>query len=76
MNKINFYFWYSLSHTLYFLGDLVSKPLNWEWLCGDGEVQEWASGHIYNVYNWLMLKSGDIDDKGQYGVWDREDSSE
>lgn len=69
MNKVKFYFLYGLSHTLYELGDFVSKSLNWEWLSKDGEFQEWIVGHIYNVYNWLMMRSLDIDEKGHYGVW-------
>lgn len=60
---------YSLSHILYELGDFVSKAFDWEWLSKDGEFQEWITGHIYSVYNWLMMRSLDIDENGQYGVW-------
>ncbi len=73
MNKIKFYFWCGLSHILYFLGDLVSKTFNWDWLNKDREFQAWVAGYIYNVYHWLMLKSSNIDDNGQYGLWTRED---
>ena len=62
---------YSLCHTLYELGDFVSKAFHWDWLSKDGEFQEWVATHIYSVYSWLMMRSLDIDEDGQYGVWTR-----
>ena len=58
-----------MSHTFYFLGDIASKPLNMDWAQEDGPKTEWFAGQIYNVYNWLMLKSVSYNDKSDCGVW-------
>ena len=50
---------YTLSWTMYWLGDFVSKPmhyLNWAWL--------------YPAYNNLMMWSYDVQEwGGDYGPW-------
>jgi hypothetical protein len=50
---------YVVSWTLYWLGDLISKPMNyldWYWL--------------YPVYNRLMIYSADVQDwSGANGPW-------
>lgn len=39
-----------VAYILYYLGDLVSKPMHYfDW------------GWLYPIYNWLMIKSGDFD---------------
>lgn len=69
VNKIKFCFWYCLAHTLYFLGDVASKPMSWGWLDGEGKIVEFIGTVNYSIYNWLMIKSSNIDDEGLYGVW-------
>lgn len=45
-----------ISWTLYWLGDLVSKPMSrWDW-------------HLYPLYNWLMQKANDVQGHGP-GPW-------
>ena len=58
-----------MSHTLYFLGDIASKPLNMNWAQEDGSRAEYWTGKVYNVYNWLMLKSVDFNDKSDCNIW-------
>lgn len=45
-------FAYIISHTLFWLGDLISKPMNWCEVCA----------YIYPIYNRLMIWSSDIQD--------------
>lgn len=53
---------YTLTWTLYGLGDLVSKPMNWF------DCMAW----LYPAYNWLMLRSYDVQQwAGNSGPWKR-----
>lgn len=55
-----------LSETLYWMGDVVSHPMIW-----------FDSGWLYSVYNWLMLRSGDVQDwAGLDGPWRRIEDAE
>lgn len=65
-----------MSNTLFFLGDLASKPLNMDWAQEDTKRAEYWAGKVYNVYNYLMLKSVDYNDKSDCGVWGPCDESD
>ena len=58
-------YYYIMANMFYYLGDFVSKPMQWDWMNGESPFIEWLCGINYNIYNWLMLKSGDFD---KYGV--------
>ena len=47
---------YLLSLLLYCVGDLISRPM-----C------RWDLAFLYPLYNWLMIKSGDLDT--DYRLW-------
>lgn len=49
-----------MSYILYWLGDIISKPMLWF---------DWA--FLYKSYNYLMLKSADIQHKTGKGPWRR-----
>lgn len=52
-----------MAYSLYYLGDLVSKPMYWHDIFA----------RAYPVYNWLMLKSSDYqDDYELAGPWSRD----
>ena len=53
-----------VSWSLYWLGDAVSRPM---------EAFDW--GWLYPVYNWLMLRSGDVQGEGP-GPWQTDDEYE
>lgn len=48
---------YILSWVLYGLGHIVSRPMLW-W--------DWP---VYPVFNWLMLRSSDVQDWAGAGPW-------
>lgn len=48
------------SWVLYWAGDLISRPMLWF---------DWA--WLYKTYNWLMLKSSDLQHKSGKGPWER-----
>lgn len=54
MNRIR----WALSWTLYWLGDLVSYPMNWP-----------LGYHLYPIYNVLMGWSVDIQGESDNGPW-------
>ena len=59
-----------MANIFYYLGDFVSKPMQWDWMNSESPFIEWLCGINYNIYNWLMLTSGDFD---KYGVvWKEE----
>ena len=58
-----------MANVLYFLGDIVSKPMSWEWMDSDSPPLVWFGSYNYSFYNWLMLKSADFNDKSDCGVW-------
>lgn len=67
MDKIKIRFMWVLAHSLYFLGDITSKPLNWD--LGNGPTAVWFNSKIYSIYNWSMIKSSNIDEKYHFGIW-------
>lgn len=64
-------YYYIMSQTFYFLGDLASRPLNWDWANKEAlsGTAEWIAHVNYSVYNWLMLKSVYFNDKGGLDIW-------
>jgi hypothetical protein len=58
-----------MANTLYFLGDMVSKPMSWGWMDSDSPPIVWIGSYNYNIYNWLMLKSVNFNDKSDCGIW-------
>ena len=58
-----------MANVFFFLGDMVSKPMQWDWMNADSAIVEWIAGINYNIYNWLMLRSVDFNDKGGCDVW-------
>ena len=49
----------AVSHTLFWLGDMVSRPMQWfEFCC-----------HLYPIYSWLMQTSDDVQNWGGVGPW-------
>jgi hypothetical protein len=65
-----------MSNTFFYLGDIASKPLQWDWLNEENAFAEFVATCIYNVYNTLMLKSVYYNDLGDCGVWTTDISSE
>ena len=68
---MKFYYTLTMSWALFWLGDLVSKPLNWSWANSDEDNKfiEWLVHINYSTYNWLMLKSCDYNDAGGHDLW-------
>lgn len=60
---------WALAHSLFFLGDLASKPMHWEMFNNDFPLSVWICSKNYDIYNWLMLKSVVINDKYDFGIW-------
>jgi len=58
-----------MSHLLYHLGDIASKPMSWGWLDGDNWIDSKTGSIIYSTYNYLMLKSCYFNDKSDCDVW-------
>jgi hypothetical protein len=50
---------FALSWALYGLGHIVSRPMTWWGICG------W----LYPPYNWLMIRSCDVQDWAGAGPW-------
>ena len=60
------------AHFCYWLGDLWSKPLNWEWTNNE-EESEWTTfwvGFWYVPYNKLMYCSLVLSDWADLGLWE------
>ena len=62
-------YYYIMANTLYHLGDIASKPMQWDWMNTEGPFIEWLCGINYQIYNWLMLKSVYFNDEGGCDVW-------
>ena len=58
-----------MANIFYYLGDFVSKPMQWDWMNTESPFIEWLCGINYNIYNWLMLKSVYFNDEGGCDVW-------
>ena len=58
-----------MANVFYFLGDIASKPMHWDWMNSDTSTVEWICGVNYAVYNWLMTKSYNFDLVYETGVW-------
>ena len=65
-----------MGNTFFYLGDLVSRPLNWDWMNSEAPTIVWLASANYNVYNWLMLKSVYYDDIGDLDIWTPVDEDE
>lgn len=60
-----------MANVYYFLGDIASRPLNWDWANKEAlsGTAEWLTHVNYSIYNWLMLRSVKHDDVYGAGVW-------
>lgn len=66
---IKYYFYISLAHIFYHLGDIVSRPLNWNWANNESKTTEFLVHINYSLYNYLMLKSCNFNDEVGGDVW-------
>ena len=72
---MKFYYCF-MSNALYYMGHAVSRPMSWGWFDADNWIDSKTASINYSIYNWLMLKSVDFNDKSDCDVWTRTKTDE